>query len=219
VGESFIPGAYWTADRAAASVRAMTAQLVAPETQAMFAAIANATHEGQDPAVASAALSGVEAAGGGGPIARDACIFRRGRTGDETALARLIVEGNLPPFFIDPFLDGFLVVEHEGEIVACGCAEMYGDTSVIRSVVVSTRGRGLGLGIETGRLLEDDARHSGATDIYLFTLEAWAFWKRLRYIDVPLDEWREPARANWQYHFMRAYPDAVADVHSMWKRA
>jgi amino-acid N-acetyltransferase len=163
-------------------------------------------------------MSGVDAQEtSASPILRQACVFRRGRPGDEPGLARLIVEGNLPPFFIEPFLAGFLVIEHEGDIIGCGCAEIYDESSVIRSVVVSTRGRGLGLGLEIARLLEEDARLSGARDLYLFTIDAWRFWQRLGYTDVPLDSWYAPARENWQYQFVSRFPNAVKDVHVMGK--
>jgi amino-acid N-acetyltransferase len=220
MGDGFTPGGFWTPGAAADAVRAMERMRDAPEMQRVMQAIADASDEGHDPASAAAEISGVaSAAGDQSPIARDACVFRRGRAGDEDGLASLIVEGHLPPFFIEPFLEGFLVVEHAGEIVGCGCAEMYGDCSVIRSVVVSERGRGLGLGLEVARLLEEDARLSGANDLYLFTIDAWRFWQRLGYNDLPLDAWKEPATANWQYQFVSQFPDAVKDVHAMWKPA
>jgi amino-acid N-acetyltransferase len=198
----------------------MVALRDAPEMQALMRAIADATEPGHDPASAAAAMSGVDAeATSASPVERQACLIRRGRPGDEPGLARLIVEGNLPPFFIEPFLAAFLVVEHEGDIIGCGCAEMYDESSVIRSVVVSTRARGLGLGLEIARLLEEDARLSGARDLYLFTLDAWRFWQRLGYTDIPLDSWYAPARENWQYQFISQFPDAVKDVHVMGKSA
>jgi amino-acid N-acetyltransferase len=216
MAEVFIPGTHWTRARAVRAQAAMAALRDAPDMQAMMRAIAASSDAGHDPASAAASMSGVDArARDVSAVEREACLVRRGRPGDEPELARLIVEGNLPPFFIEPFLEGFLVVEHKGDIVGCGCAEMYDESSVIRSVVVSTRARGLGL--EIARLLEEDARLSGARRLYLFTIDAWRFWQRLGYSDIPLDSWYAPARQNWQYQFVSQFPNAVKDVHIMGK--
>ncbi len=97
---------------------------------------------------------------------------------------QLIASANLPPLFIEEFLPGFAVVEHEGEIVGCGGLELYGDSGVIRSIVTDEAARGLGLGRRISELLIDDARAFGATDLYLFTMDAWEFWKHLGFVDV-----------------------------------
>jgi len=220
MGETFLPGAHWTTERVAAAREAMIALRDSPEMQTLMRTVAEATDSGHDPASMAAAMSGVIADGRvTTPVRREACLVRRGRRGDEAGLTRLIVEGNLPPFFIEPFIDGFLVVEHEGDIVGCGCAEMYEDSSVIRSVVVSSQARGLGIGLEIARLLEDDARLSGARHLYLFTIEAWRFWLRLGYVDISIDSWQVPARENWQFQFISQFPEAVKEVHVMGKLA
>jgi N-acetylglutamate synthase-like GNAT family acetyltransferase len=133
-------------------------------------------------------------------------------------MASLIVSGELPPFFLEPFIEGFLVIEHDGRMVATGGVEFYGDDAVIRSVVVDPAARGLGLGLDLGRMLEEDALKSGARDVYLFTMHAYAFWKRLGYVDLPLDQWPENVRDNWQYQFVSGYPQASRDVHAMVKQ-
>ena len=104
-------------------------------------------------------------------------------------------------------------------LIGCGGNEHYGDTAVLRSVVVHERARGLGLGIEIGRLLIEDARASGASDLYLFTLDAYEFWKRLGFADLELSKWHQDTREQWQYHWVSTYPQAAADVHAMWRAA
>jgi N-acetylglutamate synthase-like GNAT family acetyltransferase len=125
----------------------------------------------------------------------------------------------LPPLFIEEFVPGFLVVEHEGELIGCGGNEIYGDSAVIRSVVVHERARGSGLGGEIARLLTDDARSFGARDLYLFTLDAHDFWLRAGFRDVSLDAWKDEAREQWQYQFCSRFPEAVHGVYSMWSPA
>jgi N-acetylglutamate synthase-like GNAT family acetyltransferase len=186
--------------------------------QAMMRQIGEMAAEG-DPAAAAAAMApGVMPhAVNETPVARDACIYRRGCPDDAQQLAALIVTGELPPFFLEPYIEGFLVIEHDGRMVGAGGVEFYGEDAVIRSVVVDPGARGLGLGIDIGTLLEDDALKSGARDVYLFTMHAYEFWKRLGYIDLPLDQWPENVRENWQYQFVAGYPQASRDVHAMVK--
>jgi N-acetylglutamate synthase-like GNAT family acetyltransferase len=201
----------------------MAAAVASPEMRALMSGIAAAAAESGDPAAAAAGMAPAVAAAGathGGAIDRDACIVRRGRLDDVPALARLIIHGELPPMFLEEFVEGFCVVEHRGEIVGCGGLELYGpECAVIRSVVTHERARGLGLGGRIGRLLVDDARAYGANDIYLFTLHAVAFWEHLGFRHLELDDWRPEARANWQYIFCSSFPEAVAGVRSMWMAA
>jgi amino-acid N-acetyltransferase len=217
---SFIPGTYWDADRKAVAFKQFVAMRDAPQMQALMNEIAAVGEEAGDPAAAAAAL----APPGGtldaltAPVAREACVFRRGTHGDVASLIPLIASGELPPIFLEPFVDGFLIVEHNGRPIGCGGVEFYGPDAVIRSVVVDPAARGLGLGLDIARLLEDDAWKSDAKDVYLFTMHAHDFWKRIGYRDLPLDEWPQMVRENWQYQFVSQFPDAAQGVFPMVKR-
>ena len=215
----FLPGQHWTEERKAVAFREAVAIRDSDEMQALMRAIGSMAAEG-DPAAAAAAMAPPTPArsSDGAPVLRDACVYRRGKPADAQEMAALIVAGELPPFFLEPFIDGFLVIEHNGRMVGCGGVEFYGDDAVIRSVVVDPAARGLGLGLDIGRLLEEDALKSGAGDIYLFTLHAYEFWKRFGYVDLPLDEWPHNVRENWQYQFVAGFPEASRDVHAMVKQ-
>lgn len=215
----FEPGAYWTPKRKAHSFKQVVAIRESDAMQAMMRQIGEMAADG-DPAAAAAAMApGVmpQPAAKGAAVVRDACVYRRGRPDDSQQLAALIVSGELPPFFLEPYIEGFLVIEHDGRMVGAGGVEFYGDDAVIRSVVVDQTARGLGLGIDIGTLLEDDALKSGARDVYLFTMHAYEFWKRLGYVDLQLDQWPQNVRENWQYQFVAGYPQASRDVHAMVK--
>ena len=214
--DTFKPGTYWTPERAADAARRMLDVLSSPEVQAMMAQAA----EGDDPAASVAAAFGAPpGASRGGPVTRDRCQIRRGEHRDVPRLVQLIAGADLPPLFIEEFLPGFALVEHEGEVVACGGLELYGACGVVRSVVVDERAKGLGLGRRVSELLIEDARVFGATDIYLFTMDAWEFWKHLGFVDVPLDAWDEPPRVSWQYQFMDQHAEFAGQIHSMWRKA
>src|SRR5438874_7417947 len=89
-------------------------------------------------------------------------MFRAATADDVPAMSALIASENLPPFFIEEFLDGFILSERDGKMLACGGVEIYGDCAVIRSIVVAPDGRGLGLGRRAAELLMEQGRERGA---------------------------------------------------------
>ncbi len=221
VGAEFIPGEYWTRERATDAVRRMSERMASPDMQAMMQAIADGAADGGDPAALAAALGATAPASIASPtpVRAAACIYRRGRPADVTRFAQLIIAGELPPMFIEEFVEGFVAAEHDDVIIGCGGLEVYGDCGVIRSVVVEERARGLRIGERMAELLMDDARAAGVTGLYLFTMHARPFWRRLGFVDTPLDVWRDPPRVSWQYQFISQHPQAAGDVHSMWRAA
>ncbi len=144
--------------------------------------------------------------------------FRPARTDDVPRMVQLISSAELPAAFIAEVLDGFIVAERAGAVVACGGVEMYETCAVIRSVVVDPASQGEGIGAEIARRLMDAARDAGATDVYLFTAQAHPFWLRLGFVDVTFEEWKAPARANWQYQFLSQNRTMIPDIHTMWRR-
>ena len=208
---SFIPGAYWTPERARRAVAAMNARLETPEVQAMLEHAGddfNDTHTGklQQPSRLP-------------KLSRDGVRLRRARRGDLPAITDVIVNANLPPLFIEEFAEGFAVAEQQGAIIAAGGLEIYGNAGFLRSIAVTQEGRGLGLGREITKLLIADARAAGISDIYLFTQDAVLFWQHMGFAGVPMDAWPEAARANWQYRYISAHFAAMQAMgtHSMWK--
>jgi amino-acid N-acetyltransferase len=208
--DAFVPGSFWSAERIEAARSRARAKLASPEFQAMMSMAEPPEFPTPDGGVPDFRA----------PISRDRCTVRRGRPADIARMTELIAGANLPPLFIEEFIDGFATVEYEDAVIGCGGLEIYGGSGVIRSVVIDERARGLGLGRDVADLLIADARAAGATDLYLFTMDAHAFWTALGFRDLPLEAWREDARENWQYQFMSTHPEMLeAGVHSMWMHA
>jgi N-acetylglutamate synthase-like GNAT family acetyltransferase len=145
--------------------------------------------------------------------------FRPARAADVPRMVELIASAQLPPLFVEEFLEGFIAGERAGEIIACGGVEMYGDCAVIRSVVVDEAGRGLGLGGRLAEMLMAHARDAGATDLYLFTADALPFWQHYGFVEVALEDWRDAPRVCWQYQFISQNRNLMPDVHTMWRKA
>jgi N-acetylglutamate synthase-like GNAT family acetyltransferase len=146
-------------------------------------------------------------------------MFRRATATDVPRMTELIAAADLPPLFIEEYLDGFVTAERAGKVIACGGLEIYDDCGVIRSVVVDPDSRGLGLGLQLAETLMADARTAGVGHIYLLTMDAWNFWLRLGFADVTFDEWREAARACWQYQFCSQNTELLPGIHTMWRTA
>lgn len=153
------------------------------------------------------------------PASTDDVTFRPARADDIQRMAELMAAAHLPPLFIEEYLDGFIAADRAGEVIACGGVEMYGDSAVIRSVVVDEAGRGLGLGGKLAEALMSNARDAGASDLYLFTADALPFWQRHGFAEITFEDWRDAPRACWQYQFVSQNRDVVPDVHPMWRKA
>jgi amino-acid N-acetyltransferase len=147
--------------------------------------------------------------------------YRTARTGDAAAIAALLEAAHLPAREIEPYIDTFVVAEKDGRLVACGCLEVHEDTGVIRSVAVAEDLRGSGVGRRLFLRLAALARAFWVSDLYLFTGDAAAFWQKLGFRDVALQDWREPARACWQWVYVNENQQWAqrAGVRTMWMPA
>ncbi|MEK7692635.1 MAG: GNAT family N-acetyltransferase [Chloroflexota bacterium] len=145
--------------------------------------------------------------------------FRPARAADVPRMVDLIAGANLPPAFVEEYLDGFIAAERDGETIACGGVEMYAGSAVIRSVVVDDAARGLGIGRRLAELLMAHARAAGAKDLYLFTADALPFWQQCGFVEVTLEDWQDAPRACWQYQFISQNRSLMPDVHTMWRKA
>ena len=210
-GDAFVPGAYWTAERARDAVDRMHAALREPAMAAMFEAGPGDDGGTQEEVIAAAGEQPTSAAS----LDRAACRYRRAWPDDVPRVAALIASANLPPLFIDEFLGGFVIADCAGEIAGVGGLEIYGESGVMRSVVVDERARGWGLGRAMSELLIDDARAAGAAMLYLFTVEALDFWEHLGFEEIALDAWPPEPRECWQWQFVSRHRAAMADVHTM----
>lgn len=150
----------------------------------------------------------------------DDVTLRRAVAEDVPAIQRLLQEAHLPDRFVEEYIDSFLVGEAGRDVVACGGIEVYDDTGVVRSVVVDQRYQGRRVGHALYEALLDDARRAGVSDLYLFTMEAAQFWQRFGFVEVPLADWRPPARECWQYRYVSSREETFRQMGlcSMWRR-
>ena len=209
--DGFVAGDYWTPERAQHAVEAMKARLATPEMQAILTHAGedfNETHTGelQQPS-RTPRLNG------------DGITFRRGIDADVPELVRVISEAKLPPIFVEEFIGGFVIAEKDGRIITAGGMEVYETAGFLRSIAVDKDARGLGLGRRIADLLRADAQASGIEHLFLFTQDAYTFWKHVGFVDIAVDAWPKASQVCWQYRYVVANIDLMRaiGVHSMWR--
>lgn len=108
------------------------------------------------------------------------CVeVRRAAAADRAAVERLLAEQSLPRAGVADWLDHFWLAEHEGAVVGAAGVELYGTSALLRSVAVHPAWRGSGLGRLMTEHALDEARVSGAHDVYLLTTTAEHYFPRL----------------------------------------
>ena len=130
---------------------------------------------------------------------------------DAEAIERLLVAAELPPEGVRDALHAFVVVRDGEAIVAVAGLERYGDDVLLRSVAVAaaSRRRGLGARLVAERLAS--AAAAGATDAYLLTTTAEAYFGRLRF--QPIDRGEVPAGIRACPEFTSLCPSTAAVMH------
>lgn len=216
---AFVVGAYWTPERARQATTQMSLRLASPSFQTLLRQVAVESADASDSAgrVARHMESALLPARVLGPITASTCRYRRGRPADLDAVSQLIAAGDLPPLFVEEFIEGFVVVEQDGQLIGCGGLEIYDDCGVLRSVVVDPVAQRQGIGERIVSLLVAEAQHAQLSALALFTVHAHALWCRLGFVDIPIADWPVPARQSWQYWFLTTYPQAAQGVHTMWR--
>ena len=99
---------------------------------------------------------------------------------DFASVRRLLIKADLP---VDDFVAkhlAFVASVDEQPVAAIGY-EDFGDTWLLRSLVVDKEHRSHGLGARLVAALEDSAREQGVVQIWLLTIDADGFFKSLGY--------------------------------------
>ena len=155
------------------------------------------------------------------PIRTSGVSYRLATRTDLPEMIRLLEAADLPTRAIEPFIDTFMVAELDGALVAVGGIEVHADTAVLRSVAVDEALRGAGVGHGLSVRLIGLAYMHGVNDIYLFTGNASRFWEKQGFTMISLDDWRQPARASWQFVYVFEHREWAQEfgLRTMWMPA
>jgi amino-acid N-acetyltransferase len=111
--------------------------------------------------------------------------IERASPADVPAVEALLSAAGLPLDGAADALSAGVVAREGGRIVAAAAVERYGESGLLRSVVVAPERRGTGLGRRIVAAAEDLARREGVRDLYLLTETAADWFPRLGYRVVP----------------------------------
>jgi amino-acid N-acetyltransferase len=108
--------------------------------------------------------------------------LRAATAGDTASIRELLERGDLPTSDLSTSSPQFIVaVDGANRIVAVGALEAFGDSALLRSVIVTSELRGTGLGQRVVQELERIARTAQVKQLALLTLTARQFFERQGY--------------------------------------
>ena len=141
--------------------------------------------------------------------------LRRAREEDIPQIEALITAEGLPAYGLAEYLETFFVLDEGTRAVGCAGLEIYGEAALLRSVVVAPERRGR---VDGRRLVEAalaEARERSVRWVYLFTMHADGFFRRLGFREVSLDGFEEAVRASRQYEAVSQIPQLRERVKGM----
>ncbi len=104
------------------------------------------------------------------------------------AVLELLDGVRLPGEDLENHLDGMLVARRSGRVVGSATLELYGESALLRSVVVDPGLQGSGVGVGLTRAALDLARERGVVRVYLLTETAGEFFPRFGFRSVARSE-------------------------------
>ncbi len=141
--------------------------------------------------------------------------LRRAREEDIPQIEALITAEGLPAYGLAEYLETFFVLNEGERAVGCVGLEVYGQAALLRSVVVAPEHRGR---VDGQRLVEaalTEARERSVRRVYLFTMHADGFFRRLGFREVSLDGFEQAVRASRQYEVVSQIPQLRELVKGM----
>jgi len=119
---------------------------------------------------------------------------------DIPAIVALLAASGLPSSDVLPDSHPeFLVVRDRGDVVGVVGLERFGDTALLRSLVVRPAHRGRGLGILLVRALEQHVRDRGVLSLILLTKTAEQFFRERGYSVVARTEAPPAVQASTEF--------------------
>jgi N-acetylglutamate synthase-like GNAT family acetyltransferase len=103
-------------------------------------------------------------------------VIRASQPGDLAAVLELLKEEHLPTAGVPNHFVSYIVATDGGRIVGSIGLELYGETALLRSAVVSAERRSIGLGTELLKEILKTARRGGVKRVLLLTATAERFF-------------------------------------------
>ena len=121
------------------------------------------------------------------------------RAADIPAVRRLLEAQHLPLDGVDALTDTMVVASSGQEIIGAAAVELYAGGALLRSVVVSPRMQGQGLGHRLTEAALDLAKSRGVTTAFLLTTSAEKFFPRLGFEQISRTDVPESVQASVEF--------------------
>jgi N-acetylglutamate synthase-like GNAT family acetyltransferase len=130
--------------------------------------------------------------------------LRPATTDDTPAIIALLAAEHLPPNELEDWIEHVVVAERDGRVVGAGGLEVYPEdgAGLVRSMVVEEGLQRSGLGKRILDWVVTHARDLGLRRLYLFTMNARAFYARYGFEDATVEDFPPGARDSAQYRFV-----------------
>lgn len=125
--------------------------------------------------------------------------MRNATAADGAVIDRLLAAADLPVDGVAAAIDGFVVAEVAGAVVAAAGLERYGDAALLRSVVVAPFARGQGLARRLVDEVLERAAADGVGEVFLLTTTAEAYFAALGFCVVDRSAVPEAVRASDEF--------------------
>jgi amino-acid N-acetyltransferase len=132
---------------------------------------------------------------------------QRATAADWPAVRDLLVRVNLPLDGAETAFETGLVAVEDDRVVGCAAIETYDRTALLRSVAVTQRRQGSGLGTALVHAAEELARTTGANEMILLTETAEPWFGRLGYERMERDA--APAAVAGSVEFVTACSESA----------
>jgi amino-acid N-acetyltransferase len=118
---------------------------------------------------------------------------------DLPAIFALLEANKLPRAGLEQHVAATLVARENGELVGTAALELYGSAALLRSVAVTARARGHGLGQALTTAALDLARRRGVRTVYLLTETAQRFFPKLGFREITRAEVPDPVLESQEF--------------------
>ena len=110
--------------------------------------------------------------------AGDGLVFREADASDDSSIRALLEAAKLPFDDVSSGRQEFIVAVVDGQLVGCGALETFGGSALLRSLAVTQKRRGAGVGAQLYDRLVSRAKEKRMKRLFLLTTTAAPYFAR-----------------------------------------